>query len=74
MKLTLFICENLNKVYPMFMYKLLLLNDIIGIINFMQFYECVEYLYKSKVWIQIKSFDFRNDASYLGNVSIKLMM
>ena len=44
------------------------------------FYECVEILYKSKVlilrkvWIQIKSFDFRNDATYLANISIKLTM
>ena len=64
----------MNKVDPMFMYKLLLLHDEIAIMHFMQFYECVEILYKSKVWIQIKSLDFRNDISYLGNISIKLMM
>ena len=58
----------------MFMYKLLLLHDIIAIMHFMQFYECVEFLYKSRVLIQIKSFDFRNEASYLGNASIKVMM
>ena len=41
----------MNKVDPMFMYKLLLLHNIIGIMHFIQFYECVEILYKSKVLI-----------------------
>ena len=38
----------MNKVDPMYMYKLLLVHDIIAIMNFMQFYEGVEIMYNPK--------------------------